>query len=152
MNKVFLVLISLISKLHSVGAIATPISEAQPVYNSTVLDLAVDASAVHLRVDYPGFGENNICGLKLTVSDFRYQTSNNLGHILTVTNEFARAQMALALPNSKTALIQLWGGYVAVVTISTTDGRTLREALKDLNLFEGDLLLTPKICATTQSP
>lgn len=143
MKKIFVVLVSILSILPSIGRGA----ETTPISLSTAFDLAIDSSSAHFRVDYPGLGENAVCSIELKVSPHRFVTANGLQNILIVEETFEDQLIPIKIANSKTAVIELkLGLYVTAFSVSTRDGRSLREVLADLGLYEADLILHGQRC------
>ena len=138
------------------GTLLTLTSTAQarnvdPVHivtlNSKAIDLAINSESAHFRVNYPGLGDQAVCSLELQVSPFNYVSSDGLNDVLVVEETFSHQVTPLKIVDSKSASIELERNlYVTQVSISTRDGRTLREALKDLGIYKGYLKLVGGGC------
>lgn len=136
------------------GTLLTLTSTAQarnPVHTVTLaskaIDLAINSKSAHFRVNYPGLGNRAVCSLELQVSPYNYVSSAGLNDLLVVEETFAHQVVPLKIVDSKSASIELERNlYVTQVSISTRDGRTLREALKDLGIYKGYLKLVGRGC------
>lgn len=138
------------------GAFLTLTSTAQakdlnPVHTVTLeskaIDLAVDSNSAHFRVNYPGLGDHAVCSLDLRLKPSIFVISENLNDVLVVEETFDQQVVPLKIVDSKTANIELQQRlYVTQVSISTRDGRTLREALEELGIYKRNLVLVARGC------
>ena len=115
--------------------------------DSHPFDISINSEAIHFRVDYPGLGAKAVCSLELQVAPNAFQTSDVLNKILVVEETFDHEVKDLVLVDPKTAKIDLpLNLYVTQVSISTRDGGTLRQVLKDNGLRIGQLNVVARGC------
>lgn len=143
MKNILMVLMSVLSILPSVGSAA----DITSVSLSTSSDLAVASSSVNFKVDYPGLGKNAVCSIELKLSAHTFATPRELQNVLVVEETFDNREMPIEYVDSKTGTMALQLGlYVTAFSISTRDGRPLREVLAENGIFDHDLTLHGQGC------
>ncbi|AZZ37037.1 hypothetical protein CIK05_09610 [Bdellovibrio sp. qaytius] len=111
------------------------------------VDLSINNPSAHFVVNYPGLGTMAVCALDLKLSLANFARAQDLNDVLIVEETFDHEIVPLEPLDSKIATIELKRGlYVTGISISTRDGRNLREALRDMGIFKGNLQLAGRGC------
>lgn len=143
MKSLFVVMFSVLTLLPSVGYTASAVS----IKLSSAVDLTINAPSAEFRVDYPGLGEKAVCSLGLKLDPSVFNTVDVLPQIFEVTEVFSNEVLPITEVNKKISKVDLQLGlYVTIVSISTRDGRTLREVLNENGIYKNHLILVGNPC------
>lgn len=114
---------------------------------SSQVNLTIDAPSANFRVDYPGLGEKAVCSLGLKLKQGVFTTVRNLQDILNVKEEFSNETLQIAISDDRTGEIALQRNlYVTIVSISTRNGRTLKEVLNAEGIYHNSLVVVGNPC------